>query len=223
MTHHHYPGPQYPPQAPRPKKRGGCLSALLVTAALGIGMIVLIAVIAALSGPTESGAPDTAAVAEHDTDRPGAKPAQDRDAEPGEKPKEKPAAPGIGDTVEDGVFAFTVTKVEKGVPEIGEGFLATRAQGQYVLVHLTVKNIGDRAQGFSGAEQKLIDAAGREFDADLGAAALAVQDANSLFENINPGNTVNGVLVFDVPKKVRLTAIELHDSPFSNGVTVTLS
>ena len=40
---------------------------------------------------------------------------------------------------------------------------------------------------------------------------------------INPGNSTKGRLIFDVPKSTKLTALELHDSPFSGGVEVSLS
>jgi hypothetical protein len=33
---------------------------------------------------------------------------------------------------------------------------------------------------------------------------------------------VDGLLVFDVPAETQLTKLELHDSPFSGGVTVNL-
>jgi len=33
---------------------------------------------------------------------------------------------------------------------------------------------------------------------------------------------VDGVVVFDIPKSATPTKIELHDSPFSGGVTVEL-
>lgn len=41
-------------------------------------------------------------------------------------------------------------------------------------------------------------------------------------EEINPGNTVKGTLVFDMPKGTEPASIELHDSPFSDGITVQL-
>lgn len=208
MSQQYHPGPAYHSYAPQPKKSGGCLYVILLGAAMFAGLVVLALLISSgdtgdPEGSGRSGGTDRAAVA--------------GDGQAAKK------APGVGDVVKDGKFSFKVTKVEKGVPQIGEGLLASKAQGQYVLVHVTVKNIGDRAQGFSGFNQKLIDAAGREFDADSSAAALSLEGSNSLFENINPGNTVKGVLVFDVPKDFRLKAIELHDSAFSGGVTVTLS
>jgi hypothetical protein len=220
MSHPHHPGPAYHSYAPPPPKRsGGCLYALLIGAALFAGLVVVIALLASLGDSGGSAGRDTSAVAEDAT---GRKPAGDGGAKTEEKPA-KPRTPGIGTVVRDGEFSFKVTKVEQGVSEIGEGFLASKPQGRYVLVHLTVRNIGDEAQGFSSFNQKLIDTRNREFDADSSAAALSLEESNSLFEHINPGNTVKGIVVFDVPKNFRPKAIELHDSAFSSGVTVALS
>jgi hypothetical protein len=43
-----------------------------------------------------------------------------------------------------------------------------------------------------------------------------------LFNNINPGNTVQGQLAFDMPTGVKAVKAELHDSAFFAGVTVNL-
>ena len=40
---------------------------------------------------------------------------------------------------------------------------------------------------------------------------------------INPGNSIDGTVVFDVPVGVTPTSVEDHDSAFSGGVTVALS
>lgn len=199
------------PQAPYPqpvivqKKRGGCLKGVLIAGAV---LAVLVAIGAALGGSDD--AKETTASA-----NPGK-------TTSGEKAEGTPKQPGVGDVVKDGKFAFKVTKVEKGLSQIGEDLLASKAQGQYVLVHITVKNIGDEAQLFSDGEQKLIDSQGRQFDADSGAAAMGLKDSNAFLNNINPGNSVKGILLFDVPKTFKLKAIELHDSVFSGGVTVAL-
>jgi hypothetical protein len=134
-----------------------------------------------------------------------------------------PAAAGIGTEVRDGKFAFVVTDVETGVQKLGREPFVSTPQGSYVLVRLRVTNVGDEAQMFSGSSQKLRDAQGREFEADSGAAVLSVPDSESFLNTINPGNSVDGTLVFDVPKGLAPTAIELHDSPFSGGATVTLA
>ncbi|TVT60108.1 DUF4352 domain-containing protein, partial [Amycolatopsis rhizosphaerae] len=91
-----------------------------------------------------------------------------------------------------------------------------------VLVHMSVRNVGDRAQLFSDSSQKLIDVQGRQYDADSGAAAISLPENSTLLNNIKPGNSVTGTLVFDVPANVQLAALELHDSPFSGGVKITL-
>jgi Domain of unknown function (DUF4352) len=56
------------------------------------------------------------------------------------------APAGIGTEVQDGAFAFTVTKVDTGVQALGQSFLRTEAQGSYVLVHVTVRNVGTESQ-----------------------------------------------------------------------------
>ena len=137
-----------------------------------------------------------------------------------EAAKEQPAAV-IGTAVRDGKFEFTVTQVETGVKRIGNDVLGQDAQGQFVLLHLTVTNIGTEAQYFDGSSQKLYDSAGRAFSADT-SAAIYLDESNSFLNQINPGITVQGIVVFDVPADAVLTTAELHDSAFSGGVTVTL-
>jgi hypothetical protein len=48
------------------------------------------------------------------------------------------------------------------------------------------------------------------------------ESQNFLLEEINPGNSVDGVLVFDIPEGGQPDRLELHDSQFSGGVTVSI-
>jgi archaellum component FlaG (FlaF/FlaG flagellin family) len=128
----------------------------------------------------------------------------------------------IGDKAHDGKFQFVVTGIKSGVPQIGDKYLNTKAQGQFVLVSIVVKNIGNEAQTFDGSSQTLY-IGGKKFSADTG-AAIYLKDSQSFLNDINPGNQVKGVVVFDVPKTASaFQKIELHDSAFSGGVTVVLS
>lgn len=138
-----------------------------------------------------------------------------------QKAAKKQSVPGIGTPVRDGKFEFTVTKVEKGVAQVGSEFFNEKADGQFVLVHITVKNIGDKAQTLFDSEQDLKDAQGRSFSTDSG-ASIAMEDNDVWMNEINPGNTAKGVLVYDMPADAQPTEIELHDSMFSGGVTVSL-
>jgi hypothetical protein len=128
----------------------------------------------------------------------------------------------IGQAVRDGQFEFTVTKVQCGVPKVGDSIMEKKAQGQYCLITVTVKNIGKEPRTLSDSSQRAFDAAGREFSTDE--AGMYVPNNDTVFiNNINPGNSVTGVLVFDVPKDGKLVKLELHDSPLSGGIEVSLA
>ena len=132
-----------------------------------------------------------------------------------------PAA-GIGDQVQDGAFAFTVTEVETR-ESLGSGYLTSEAEGSYVLVHVTVTNVGTEAAMFSDSNQTLLDAERREYSADSGTAAMYLPGSEAFLNQINPGNKVDGVLVFDVPEGLAPAGIELRESMFSDGATVGLA
>lgn len=143
-----------------------------------------------------------------------------QNSEPNEKGD--PQVAGLGDAVRDGDFEFIVSKVSCGKTTIGESYLNTKAQGQFCLASLTVKNTSDKANSMSGEYVKAKDAQGREFSADTG-AAIYLKDSKAILEEINPGNTMKGTVIFDVPKNTKITELELHDSPFSGGVTVKVN
>ncbi|NHN57110.1 DUF4352 domain-containing protein [Calidifontibacter sp. DB0510] len=132
-----------------------------------------------------------------------------------------PKGPGIGTPVRDGKFEFTVTKVRTGVASVGDSSFGTKAQGQFVLITVTVKNIGDVPQSMFDSNQKVTDNQGRQF-APSSEAAIYMGDDNIIFKEINPGNQLTGVLVYDMPKGAVPVSIELHDSAFSGGTKVAL-
>lgn len=132
-----------------------------------------------------------------------------------------PAAAGLNTAVRDGKFEFTVTGVKCGVAKVGKDPMSKKAQGEYCQVSVKVKNIGNEAQMFSGDSQKAFNAAGQTYTDDSAAELYA--NPETWTANINPGNQVSGVVIFDVPKGTKLTKVELHDSAFSGGVTVNLA
>lgn len=141
-----------------------------------------------------------------------------------------PAAPGedagakIGTKVRDGKFEFVVTKVENAGKSLPSVFDTTeKAQGEFILVTVDVSNIGDEPQTLDTNSQVLFNTKGQKYEPS--SALLTIKDADKFFlTNINPGNTVTGApLLFDVPVGTKIGSIELHDSPFSDGVKVALS
>ncbi|MGZ4438330.1 MAG: DUF4352 domain-containing protein [Nocardioides sp.] len=129
---------------------------------------------------------------------------------------------GLGDPVRDGKFEFTVKNVSCGKQKIGPAGFGTKAQGQFCLVAMKVENIGKESQTMFGDNQLMFDEQGRKFSADTEAAVYMGDRAQTLFEEINPGNSINGIVIFDVPKNARPASLELHDSAFSDGVKVAL-
>jgi hypothetical protein len=84
-----------------------------------------------------------------------------------------------------------------------------------VLVYVTVHNRVLSPRLFAEEYQYLIDGDGRKSEGYIDRGDLFLAD-------INPGNTVEGVLVFDIASDAVPAWIELHDSPSSGGVTVAL-
>lgn len=149
---------------------------------------------------------------------------EDTDAAASEDAGDEPAEPeiaGVGDTVADGDFEFTVAGFEQGVAEVGSEFLNEQAQGEFVIIELTVKNTGSEAAYFSDSDQKLFDVDGNEYSTNS-AAGMYMEDNDVWLTEINPGNQVEGKIVFDVPAGTKLATLELHDSMFSGGVEVSL-
>jgi Domain of unknown function (DUF4352) len=203
------PGPATSTQQPPKKSRGrtfaiGCLGL--------VGVFVLLGVVAALAGGGDDGGSGTA------TDQASPTTAKSRTTE-----AQAEEAVSMGDAVRDGKFEFVVSKVDCGKTRLGDTNFGKDAQGQFCVVNVKVENIGREAQTLDASSQYLYGSGGQRFDADTEAALyLGVNQTRTFLEDINPGNSVNGILVFDIPKNEKPTKIELHDSPFSGGVTVEL-
>jgi len=130
--------------------------------------------------------------------------------------------PAIGQAVRDGKFEFTLTKIDCGATSVGTGYLTKTAQGQYCLLSMSVKNIGDHSQSLIASNQYLYNATGQQYSADDVATMYESPDNNAWYDNINPGNSVTGTVVFDIPKDQAPVTASLHDSLYSGGVKVSL-
>lgn len=138
----------------------------------------------------------------------------------GQTPSAAAPTPGIGQEVRDGKFAFVVNSIDrsKTAGNPSNEFETVTAQGEFLNVHLTVSNVGDRTQSFSASNQKL-QIGGNEFSAN-DSAAMWTQSMNV---DINPGNNIQAVVSFDVPaNNTDNGVLALHDSAFSGGVKVSL-
>lgn len=217
------PYPQQPPPAgwppapptPPKKKRRGLLIGLIV------GGVVLLCLCGGVIALLTNGSDDTtgtATVVDEETTA-----GEDGETSAKSTDNPKPDTATLGQPVRDGKFEFVVQKVKCGVPTVGDQYLGEKAQGQFCLVTLSVKNIGDKAQTFNDFNQRAYDAQGREYETDTEAGLYANEDTTDVWlTEINPGNQIKGILVFDISKGSKLTRIELHDSTFSGGVEVRI-
>lgn len=206
------PYPQ-PPVPPVPPKRSWFARHKVLTV---VGAVVVVAIIGAAlggGGGDDQDTPTTAAPAAAESAAPAA---EEAPAEP-----EQPSAPGLNEPAADGKFTFTVTGVEPGLTQVGGQYFTADAQGQFVLVHLTVQNTGDEAQYLFASSQEATDTEGRTHSVDS-TATIYAGETDAWASQINPGNQVSGTLVFDIPADATLETVTLHDSPFSGGVQIRL-
>jgi hypothetical protein len=128
--------------------------------------------------------------------------------------------PPPGSAVRDGKFEFRVLGItQQETITDDSGYLSETAQGVYYVVTLSVTNIGDEARSYYGGNQKLIDASGREYEADSAVDYYLNEDFST---DINPGNSIQVKVAFDVPPGTAQSMLELHDSMFSGGAKVRL-
>lgn len=116
----------------------------------------------------------------------------------------------LGQPAKDGKFTFVVTKVSHA-SHLG----ISDAQGEFIVLTVKVTNHGTKAQMLDASSQKII-ADGKTYSADGSASS------DAFLEDINPGNSVTAKIAFDAPKGTKPTQAVLHDSPFSNGVRISI-
>ncbi|GFG52235.1 DUF4352 domain-containing protein [Mycolicibacterium agri] len=125
----------------------------------------------------------------------------------------------IGTPVRDGGFEFVVTGIERAPavadPEFPE--LQKAAEGEYVLVNMTVTNVGTEPQSFFVSYNTLSDG-----DTEYRADDEAWIYLGNTLADLNPGDSIDTEVVFDVPVGTEPQSIELHGGPRSDGVTVEL-
>jgi hypothetical protein len=200
------PGPPFQPPAPARKRSWFARHKILTGIGVLVVLLVLVGIASSGGGGTSTGT-SSASSSSGTSD--------------GATAGESKTAAKIGAPVRDGKIEFTVTKMRCGVPSVGPEGLEQPAQGQFCLVSLKVTNIGDKPQTLDASSQYGFDAQGRKLNTDGGAGILANPAGGGAFLNdINPGNSANAVVVFDIPKNGSLTKLELHDSAFSGGVDV---
>jgi hypothetical protein len=131
---------------------------------------------------------------------------------------EKPSA-AVGEEVRDGAFSFVVTGLQRvdALDDPEDPDVQKDAQGEFVIVQTTVTNVDAEAHKFYPSFSTLSD--GNSVYRSDNEAWLFLGNTLS---DLNPGDSVDTAVVFDVPDGTDVRSIELHDSPSSGGATVGL-
>lgn len=183
---------------------------------VGVGLVALIAAVllAVFSGNSTSGvtisSPSSTAAAP--TNKWTSAPTTS------DVPQETTASSSEDAIVNDGGLTFEVTGVDvtSTVTSPTTDVLSKEAQGEFIVVSLTVTNNGTEAGSYNAQLQKL-RAMGSTFDADPEASFYV----GTIYEDINPGNSLDTAIVFDVPVGTQPEAIELYGTAVSVGAEVT--
>lgn len=129
------------------------------------------------------------------------------------------ADPG-GSTAGD--FSFDVTGLRCGVESIGPAGMAEKAAGQFCLVDLSVTNNSGEPKRFDSGAQRVRDINGSAYAVADQAAVFLNEGGSSLLDEVGPGETVTGVLPFDVPAGAHLREAALTAAMSAPGVRVRL-
>lgn len=134
---------------------------------------------------------------------------------------------GIGDYVEVGKLAYTVHSVETtNILESDNQFIdPATTDGQFVIVEIEAFNNDSETRMVDSSMFKLIDDQGREFNTSTDTDVMMVLDEslNLFLQDINPGISKTGKLVFELPNDV--TSYELQVSSgfgFAGGEYATI-
>jgi hypothetical protein len=157
-----------------------------------IGLIVLGIIISSFSGGDE----ETTSTSEADTKT---EVKDDTKKEAKKETKEEVKVAGIGEVVKVGDVEFTVNGVETATNVGGE--FGQDAQGKFLLVDVTVKNVGNEAITTDASFFKL-KAGEKTFEADSTAGIYANDNTEFFLQQINPDLENNGTVVFDVSEEV---------------------
>lgn len=138
-------------------------------------------------------------------------------------PPSESVATAVPGAFRDGGLEFVVTDISEkrlvGDPE--DPGLSVTAQGVFVVITLSIRNLGSAPVTFLDRDQSLIDAAGTRFPADMAADIYGNRDIRST--RMSPGDGLVVRIAFDVPVGSVPRTLLLRESGTSAGVAVPLS
>ena len=108
----------------------------------------------------------------------------------------------LGKPIEIGNFIYTIQSVSFR-KSIGDEYFGETADGIYMLVNLSIRNISDETRTLDGSLFAVTDVNGTKYEFSTEAStALEMSGKKTLFlKECQPNITTKGCLVFEVPEK----------------------
>lgn len=206
------------PGVPPPPRVGGRSWGKIVLGSCG-GLVVLLVLVVGCAALLASGG--------------GEEEGSAQDSEPKEKEKGKGSSSkggadsvAVGEPAIAGDITWTVTSAERVGELVREGptpKLTKTEQGSFVTVDLDFANNGSDPATLVNNSLTLIDSEGRESNPKSDASTYIPEDRRILLENVNPGLTRQGRVIFEVPPDASGFQLEAGDTkPFGEEAYVDL-
>lgn len=193
---------------------------------LGGGCILLVLFIIVIAGcsaifmsgggdesPSTSGAPVSEIETETETEEESpaeeeAEPVEEAEAE--EPSEEETVVEEVSDT------PIVVDEVVR-TKTIGMSGMEDTAQGEYVVVYITATNESGEQVTIDGDGFTLIGVDGTQYG--VSSDWPITDDPQILYEDVNPGNSVSGYILFDLPEGTELASMQYQEFLSMDGPT----
>ena len=118
-----------------------------------------------------------------------------------------------GDEVEAGNFTWTITEARRANTLTSVSGFGDPKQGNFVVVDFELTNTSNSAQNVTSNSIKLKDSEGNESEPDTEVFEYIERDKQLLLEQINPGVTQEGEVIFSVAPEASGFQLELGTGP----------
>ena len=142
----------------------------------------------------------------------------------GSKQEEAKQIAKVGETVQDGDIAFTVTDGTTAT-SLGNQYTKKDAQGLFYVISLKIENKAKETKTIDSSMITLTDSQGRTFDRSIDgqtAKGMAQGKVDLFLQQVQPGLNVNGDIVFDIPKDATGLKLLVKGGYFGKGQQIDL-
>lgn len=141
-----------------------------------------------------------------------------------EEANQAPAMAMLNQPAQSGDLAFTATKVVDA-KTLGNAYTKKNAQGVFKVVSLKIDNTGKETKTVDSSMLKLRDGQGRTFERSIDgqtAKGMTEGSVDLFLQQVQPGLSVNGDIVFDVPADATDLVLVVRGGLFEDETEISL-